>query len=205
MSFVAGTAIVKHYSSLGDVLNTGDQEWTCTCSDCTSLIGTWTCPGLYNNTIVVTPTYDDDFTEMTSDDWIQVCLDDVPGTHIRPSYTYIPYMYTYTTSYKLLLPDFCRFGLISTVRDTVCASTIPVWGQTPTHWPYVEAACVNNPECVGVVLNNNHGTIPGDYGIYELCNSTTTSYSDDWLWIPVACTKHGEIAPTYLDAFVHTS
>jgi hypothetical protein len=50
------------------------REWTCSCSGaCKGLVGTWNCPGFYDNKIVITPTYDNDFTAVRSNEHIDVC------------------------------------------------------------------------------------------------------------------------------------
>lgn len=52
----------------------GGSPWTCSCTGCVGLTGTWTCPGFYEGApIVVTTNYADDFLSTRTDNSIDVC------------------------------------------------------------------------------------------------------------------------------------
>ena len=55
-----------------------NRDWVCTCGDCDGLVGVWSCPGFYTNTITVSPGYGDDFTPARSNEHVDVCMSPPP-------------------------------------------------------------------------------------------------------------------------------
>ena len=68
-----GQASVAHYDSSW---NPTDRKWTCTCGDCKleSLVGTWTCPSFYDETITISKDFANGFTDARNNDYVDVCV-----------------------------------------------------------------------------------------------------------------------------------
>ena len=60
---------------IGGAHNWNDaRTWTGTCSGtCAGLVGTWSIPGFYADTITISADYSDDFTGVRSNDHMDVC------------------------------------------------------------------------------------------------------------------------------------
>ena len=64
-------ASIKYYNNW----KPDGRQWTCTCKECTanSLVGTWSCPKLYDGTITITNDYADSFVSGRPNLHIDVC------------------------------------------------------------------------------------------------------------------------------------